>query len=376
MPCLSLRFLTAAAVVVGLTTSSHAISLFQVGNSFTFDSKPEATQVMLEAVLGETVDLGYHVRGNTTLANLWSDTTASGIDVTEFGDHTVALPNNAWDFLTLQSFPSISEPKPTLGQELTAIQNFVAAADLGGGGSTEIIVYGPWAGIQESSWRRWNDPAPDDPDTLADYSINYQHLLYDKVEALYPGRTRFAPTGAVIREVRDQILAGEGPLTAFWQQLYRDGIHLSLTQGRFIGSTTMQSVILGRSQVGQPVPSGLEDWGVGTISEDFARWAQLTAWEVLLREQSRSGVLTPDAGDYDGNGVIDTEDLRLFDETYGSSERLLADGSGNGVVDAADYTVWRDAYDAALTAVAVPEPTALVSLVMGNCLLFARRRVA
>ncbi|QDV75553.1 hypothetical protein [Botrimarina mediterranea] len=377
--------IAAVQLLVGASaTSTHALNLFQVGNSFTFDSlaitdvgfwtgpvTPVGTVRMLETALGESVNLGYHVRGNTTLESMWTDPTSTGTFRTSYGYHPTALPNNDWDYLTLQTFPSLSNP--TLSNEVARMQDFIASADQGGGGQTKIIVYGPWAGKAESAWSQWNTPVADDPDTLANYSASYHNLLYDKVAALNPGRVQLASAGKVIREIRDRILAGDAPFNSS-DELYRDDIHMSMA-GRFAASTTIQTVILRHSTVGQPVPRDVPNWDADAdITDEQAAWIQLVAWEVLLADE-RSGVLAPAAGDFDGNGVIDEGDYDVWATHYGSTTRLLADGNDNGVVDAADYTIWRDAFAAAATSIAVPEPAAALLTAMLGVSLVARRRV-
>jgi hypothetical protein len=86
------------------------------------------------------------------------------------------------------------------------------------------------------------------------------------------------------------------------------------------------------------------------------------------------------AGDYNGDAVVDMADHRLWLETFGSTERLLADGNANGIIDAGDDVIWRDALNPAarLTAstAAVPEPTTggLAILAAGFAAYWASRR--
>ena len=72
---------------------------------------------------------------------------------------------------------------------------------------------------------------------------------------------------------------------------------------------------------------------------------------------------------------VDTEDYNLWRSTFGSTNRLAADGNSNGVIDAADYVVWRKNAGSADTAGAtgVPEPSAVVIIAVLVCAMAARR---
>ena len=97
-------------------------------------------------------------------------------------------------------------------------------------------------------------------------------------------------------------------------------------------------------------------------------------------------VLSLSEGDYDFDGDVDLADLAVWQSQFGASLRIVdqalsprstlvdADGNGDGVVDASDYTVWRNAFaSSAATAVATPEPSALLIASIGS-LAFAVRR--
>jgi hypothetical protein len=81
-------------------------------------------------------------------------------------------------------------------------------------------------------------------------------------------------------------------------------------------------------------------------------------------------------GDYDKDGGIDGRDFLLWQRTYGSNERLEADGSLNGVVDETDLFIWQQNYGRITqnpAMFAIPEPSSMVSILFG-CLIFSIRR--
>ncbi len=84
------------------------------------------------------------------------------------------------------------------------------------------------------------------------------------------------------------------------------------------------------------------------------------------------------AGDYNGDGVVNSADYNYWRSTYGSLNSLAADGNNDGVVDMADYVVWRDHAGGAGvgSGATVPEP-GLVTLVISaaGMMLFGTRRV-
>lgn len=86
-------------------------------------------------------------------------------------------------------------------------------------------------------------------------------------------------------------------------------------------------------------------------------------------------------GDFDGDGVVNLSDYALWRNSLGTTGDLLAaDANGNGTVDAGDYAIWKQnfgtttATPGALGAAPVPEPRAMLLVMLGVAALFVRPR--
>jgi hypothetical protein len=81
------------------------------------------------------------------------------------------------------------------------------------------------------------------------------------------------------------------------------------------------------------------------------------------------------AGDYNGNGMVDSADYVVWRNTVGSESDFSADGTGPGgipdrVVDRLDYDFWKQHYNPALGSgsVDVPEPGMQILTLLALCL--------
>jgi hypothetical protein len=75
-------------------------------------------------------------------------------------------------------------------------------------------------------------------------------------------------------------------------------------------------------------------------------------------------------GDYTRDGRVDAADYVLWQQMFGSTFDLAADGNNNGTVDAADFVLWRHHFNAVAmnspttVTFAIPEPTSISLVVL------------
>jgi hypothetical protein len=113
---------------------------------------------------------------------------------------------------------------------------------------------------------------------------------------------------------------------------------------------------------------------VGVIDNDGSGDNLIVSFELA----STSCAMT---GDYTCDGIVDTDDLMLWTETFGASQ-LAADGNLDGMVDAADYVIWRKNAETggdlqfAQLPIAIPEPASGMLLMLGGIATAGVRRRA
>jgi hypothetical protein len=105
--------------------------------------------------------------------------------------------------------------------------------------------------------------------------------------------------------------------------------------------------------------------GAWTSTSLVGATIQLPAFsQVILIDPAACPNCVSVAGDYDGNGVVNSLDYGVWRSEFGNSASP-ADGNGDGAVGAADYVVWREALpngggSGASSVNVIPEPASLI----------------
>jgi cyclophilin family peptidyl-prolyl cis-trans isomerase len=128
------------------------------------------------------------------------------------------------------------------------------------------------------------------------------------------------------------------------------------------------------------VPSAGDTFNIlnaGSITGSFSTATLPTlrnglAWDLQTTATSMKLVVLPD---YNNNGTVDTGDLTVWQDNYGSTTSLAADGDGDGRVTGRDFLLWQRYFGEtktlppAPTITAIPEPASsilvLLALVAG-----------
>lgn len=87
-------------------------------------------------------------------------------------------------------------------------------------------------------------------------------------------------------------------------------------------------------------------------------------------------VLSTLDGDYNFDGTVDSADLAVLENDFGSTLKAEADGNGNGIVDAADFLIWQANFgnsSAVAAVLSIPEPSTFALAALGMLTLLNRR---
>lgn len=366
---------TCLAFILVLGSGAYGVQSYHVGNSLTNDTMGNLKSGVLgiEALAaqgGDLLDVGAHIDSSQPLHTIWND--PNGVDLLfgTFGTFDVALPMNNWDYVTLQPHTSLGS---TQGSDRTHISNFINLTKSNPlYDSTNFFVLQTWP--RASQWPYsdfWISESVDNPNTPTLMKRQYFDNLMPQVKADNPGTSVWMiPTGEVLYELDQQVLAGTLPDVTSHSDFWRDTIHMSFSIGRYVAATTAYATMFKKDVRGQQPPA-LFFAGEPTLTPALLDAINETIWDVLTRNPW-SGL-----SDFNNDSSIDGLDLTTWEAAYGISD--AADSNGDGLTSGLDFLAWQIQFSNSQQAIAsqhsIPEPVAALLLLQVLALFLIKRSV-
>lgn len=365
--------------VLAMTGRATTQTLYMIGNSLTWDSRPRALGQLADTIGGE-LEVGYHILTASTLPTISEnpDTTSEQVPASSYGPLSEALPTYAWDAVSMQMHP---RKGATLATETSAIETIVGYAQANpDNADTLFYLFQPWPATWQ--WGEWLEPVSTAPDAQATARHDYAYLLLDRVRGEMPSNDfLLIPTGDVFFELDQRMQAGQVPGFSSITQLYRNSVHLNAT-GQYVAAMTFLAAVLGSDPTG-PLPTEGQFSASTTLDDDALRTAlQAAVWDVV-RENPATGLL----GDMEWDGDVDFDDLEPFALALRSETEFEArfdvpasvrgDFDGDGDIDFDDVQGMAESLSSANSVQAVPEPAgdaAALSAVLALAFATTRRR--
>lgn len=300
--------------------------VFTIGNSLTWDTSPSQLD-----------DADWHVYCGRNLQFIYDNPSLHCVDSST--PWTVALTQNAYDYVTVQPHRGT-----TLEQDVNVISNWMEMQP-----EAVFVLHASWA----ASNLHPNVYEGTDTTRMSS-SAAYFDALRSQLQSLHPGRTlKRTHSSSILHEIAQDISAGQSPYTGL-HQLYRDTIHMSYGDGRYLMHNVMrvalnQGLDLAEDDTATPEIQYLNGKLRALVADesvlpgDFngdksVNLVDYTIWRDNLGADSE--VSLGNAGD--GTAGVDSGDYVLWKANFGRSSVVPGDFNGDGSVNLADYAVWRD----------------------------------
>lgn len=274
-----------STVVLVLASAAPALGTFKsyhVGNSLTYDARPWA----VAAWAGGGAVEDHHIRCGMHLEYIWANPAEVCITPGSYGTFNNALPNNAWDAVTLQPHPN---PGSTLGGEATAMRNMIDLTRSNvANARMRSYLYATYPTRPESGHsfaESWLSPSSGLDSQVTIQSRDFFEDLLLKVRQDEPGLL-MVPVGDVLYALEQEMAAG-GRLTGFTSgaDFYRDEAHLN-NVGRFVAATTFYATLHGDPRditaIGGDFTADVAMWDSDrTLTPELRDVIQDVTWEVV-----------------------------------------------------------------------------------------------
>lgn len=220
------------------------LSIYHIGNSHSWDFRPNEDFRSLAAAQGLKMENGWHIKCGSTLSDIWAYPNVTCVDPNDFGKFNTALSSRNLDIVTIQTYKGTSAEN-----EKKACINIISLAlSNPQNNKTMFYLYNTWpenTSIPLNNFdfsKAWLKTYSDPSKTLI-MCRDYYKYLSNSIKGIFPAeKIGVIPVGEVLYQF-DQA-AKNGLITGYKSagQLYRDSPHLN-NVGRYIASLTVYCVI-------------------------------------------------------------------------------------------------------------------------------------
>lgn len=286
-----MKLMLSLVLAIGLAASLEAadFSTYHVGNSLTRDVRPDLLPEFA-AQDGLTWNAGFHILGNSTLANLWNNPTSVSNGLRSPDYFTPSLTQNAWDAVVLQPFDG-----STLAEDEAMVRNFINLTRSNpDNASTKFYLHGPWIWRSSDYSENFGQAVPDADNTPSQRRQGYYEALLHRLrdDSTLDAEIYLIPVGEVFRVIHDAALSGEVPGQTTNHFLYRDSLHADDTYGRLLASMTTYAALSGQDPTGLIDPAD----AFGDAPQWFLDLSQDAIVQVLTEQSDLTGFPIPEPG--------------------------------------------------------------------------------
>lgn len=327
--------------VLLLCASTAQAATFHVGNSLTWDTRPQ-----------DFPDAAWHIACSRPLHWVEQNPDYTCVEPPA-GTWNVALAEHAYDAVAIQTYPGRSgqgDDWVSTAERDGAFFRMVAGMQP----DARLIYYQPWPALAEFEGT-WTHAVDFGPDTLTSNAAAYQQAL---AAALADLDVESAPAGEAFYRVK--LLADAGRLAGgvTFAEFYRDDLHASYDLGRYVAHQVVQRAIYGELDSTYP----------------FERGADLKA----ELDSVIASLWIP--ADFTFDGEVGLADFISLKQHFGTAVFAGHDGDANrdGEVDLTDFALLKESFGEKATMTHLPEPSTVVMAALATILaaISVRRRRA
>jgi hypothetical protein len=279
------------ATLAFATTTARAAQTsraYHVGNSLTGQAGADHLRG-LAAQRGIDVTWGYHIRAGQGLGYMIAN--PNDVSMSAPSTYPTALPNNAWNVVTLQTYGDTYDTNKSAIQQMINSTRTNAANQ-----TTRFFIYEGWpqdlaqvGGDYSAHWRSTYDPTKpsDSINRLKTWSRGFSDELMSQLHSSAfnsPVDIKRIRSGEVFYQLDQLAEAGQLGSTTGIEQWYIDPYHMN-DFGAYTAQLTMFATIYGENPAGLPAPTGM--------TPEVAATVQQTVWSVVNTDPY-SGVHNPE----------------------------------------------------------------------------------